>query len=375
MSVPQANTLNKTIYLDVWRQLTAADNATLRLIEDLPRPTQSAIAERTGLSTRQVRRSATRLIDFGLIDAVKVGREVVYSAKESRTTLSPVSPVVVSSKDKQHLKTKNTTTDTVRKNRTKSPSLEKPAQLVLIEDPNAQNLGLLDIPTQLATDLDTLGINSNAIQPFRTAPAVAKKYSPAKILMFFDEEGAIAANLAAWATAYREGLLDLDYNGREMTPALLWVKVLEGQEPPLRVEAETMPQVLEPAPDSAPYPAVELPEEEAMPAAAESQPEALPIHQQLATASGEGEPPEAGGYSELDAIWREALVGLRGMVTKGAFDAHLKQARLTSIDGKTLTLQAPNEYAREWLEHRLKAIISRALGGVVGEAVGVAVVV
>lgn len=103
-------------------------------------------------------------------------------------------------------------------------------QAVLIKNENAQNLGALDIEAQ--QDLKTLGIQPNLKQRSKTAPNLAKAHTPAEILMFHDHDGDIAANLAAWRMAWSEGA-DIT-----ATPALIWIRIVEGQRPPEVEEPE-----------------------------------------------------------------------------------------------------------------------------------------
>lgn len=107
------------------------------------------------------------------------------------------------------------------------------------------------------------------------------------------------------------------------------------------------------------------------PPATES-PEASPLPIQPEPDPASAEP---GGDSDgLDAVWEQALESLAGQMTKATFEAHLKRARPVGFDGGTLTIQAVNSRSGDWLENRLKPIISRALASVIGGAVRVAVV-
>jgi len=97
-------------------------------------------------------------------------------------------------------------------------------QMTLIEEDHNQNLGALDIQAQ--QHLARLGINANLCQRFDTAPDLIREHTPAQILMFHDADGAIAANLARWREAWDNGALIT------ARPALIWAKVVEGQQPP-----------------------------------------------------------------------------------------------------------------------------------------------
>lgn len=95
-------------------------------------------------------------------------------------------------------------------------------QLVLVEERDYQNLGLLDIVAQQLLDL---GINPD-IKQKRNAPSVTQGKTPAEVLMLTEEGDEITENLARWANAYREGI-ELPWS-----PVLIWWKIVEGQDPP-----------------------------------------------------------------------------------------------------------------------------------------------
>lgn len=109
-------------------------------------------------------------------------------------------------------------------NKSSSKYASENGQMVLVENANAQALGGLDIEAQRS--LSALGIRADLKQSFRTAPPLAREFTPAEVLMFHDENGDIAGNLAAWRAAWDEGA---DIRDR---PALIWAKIVEGQPPP-----------------------------------------------------------------------------------------------------------------------------------------------
>ncbi len=135
--------------------------------------------------------------------------------------------------DKEYLKKSTKQKSTSKK---KSSSTATAAdQLVLVEERDYQNLGLLDI---VAQQLLELGINPD-IKQKRNAPLVTQGKTPAEVLMLTDEGDEIAENLARWASAYREGI-ELPWS-----PVLIWWKICEGQTPPEPEQIEAQGWVYE----------------------------------------------------------------------------------------------------------------------------------
>jgi chromosomal replication initiator protein len=59
--------------------------------------------------------------------------------------------------------------------------------------------------------------------------------------------------------------------------------------------------------------------------------------------------------------WQDILLNLQNKVSKPSFDTWLKSTKASIFDETTLCVQAPNEFAREWLESRYTKIISSAV--------------
>jgi hypothetical protein len=60
-------------------------------------------------------------------------------------------------------------------------------------------------------------------------------------------------------------------------------------------------------------------------------------------------------------LWQETLTVLRHQMTKGTFDAWLKDSRFASRTEAVLVVAVKSDQARIWLEHRLKSVIERAV--------------
>jgi hypothetical protein len=71
---------------------------------------------------------------------------------------------------------------------------------------------------------------------------------------------------------------------------------------------------------------------------------------------------------EVLAIWSRTLAELRGQFTRTTIDTWIKPIVPLSFDRAAgiIALRAHNEYAKDWLEHRLEVPIRRTLAGVVG---------
>lgn len=113
----------------------------------------------------------------------------------------------------------------------RSSSTTATGQMTLVKEENLHNLGSLDIQEQKR--LDTLGILNIKQKSSDHCPTVAQERTPAEVLMFYDEGGAIAANLERWAEAWQN---KADIRDK---PTLIWWKICELQPPP---EPETEPE-------------------------------------------------------------------------------------------------------------------------------------
>jgi chromosomal replication initiator protein len=74
-------------------------------------------------------------------------------------------------------------------------------------------------------------------------------------------------------------------------------------------------------------------------------------------------------------IWAAAHGELELQMTRETFDTWLRDARLITHEDGTYIIGVRNIYAREWLEKRLKKVVTRTLGEVAGRSVEVRFVV
>jgi chromosomal replication initiator protein len=75
------------------------------------------------------------------------------------------------------------------------------------------------------------------------------------------------------------------------------------------------------------------------------------------------------GSSDIsNELWQSALEALERKFSKPIFEMWIKPIRLVSISGDALVLSVQSNFARDWVEHRLKAQIAEVLSEVFGAA-------
>ncbi|MGP7819567.1 chromosomal replication initiator protein DnaA [Niallia sp. 01092] len=70
-------------------------------------------------------------------------------------------------------------------------------------------------------------------------------------------------------------------------------------------------------------------------------------------------------------LWDNALVNIEKKISKPSFDTWLKSTKAHSLQGDSLIITAPNEFARDWLEERYSQLISGILYDITGEELGI----
>lgn len=76
------------------------------------------------------------------------------------------------------------------------------------------------------------------------------------------------------------------------------------------------------------------------------------------------------GGNQLENIadlWNAALSNIEKKISKPSFDTWLKSTKAHSLQGNSLVITAPNEFARDWLEERYSQLISGILYEITGE--------
>ncbi len=76
--------------------------------------------------------------------------------------------------------------------------------------------------------------------------------------------------------------------------------------------------------------------------------------------------PEREVRGELEEIWQATLNELQLEMTRATFETLLRGSRPIAREGGSLVVQVASEYARAWLEARLRPVVTRALARQVG---------
>ncbi|WP_071461069.1 chromosomal replication initiator protein DnaA [Bacillus massilinigeriensis] len=70
-------------------------------------------------------------------------------------------------------------------------------------------------------------------------------------------------------------------------------------------------------------------------------------------------------------LWNQALSKIEKKISKPSYDTWLKSTKAHSLQRDTLTVTAPNEFARDWLEERYSQLITEILYDITGEDLSV----
>ncbi|OIJ21922.1 chromosomal replication initiation protein DnaA [Anaerobacillus alkalidiazotrophicus] len=77
----------------------------------------------------------------------------------------------------------------------------------------------------------------------------------------------------------------------------------------------------------------------------------------------------------INDLWKKALEAMEEKVSKPSFDTWLKATKAEMIHNDTITITAPNEFARDWLENRYINFISETLHDITGAELKVKIVI
>ncbi|WNF37143.1 chromosomal replication initiator protein DnaA [Bacillaceae bacterium IKA-2] len=77
----------------------------------------------------------------------------------------------------------------------------------------------------------------------------------------------------------------------------------------------------------------------------------------------------------INDLWNRALAEMEVKVSKPSFDTWLKATKAEVIQNDTITITAPNEFARDWLENRYQNLISEVLQEITGAELKVKIVI
>jgi len=71
----------------------------------------------------------------------------------------------------------------------------------------------------------------------------------------------------------------------------------------------------------------------------------------------------------LQSLWQETLIKLEGELSKPSFETWLSSTQLLDIEGDTLVIQVPNDFARDWLESRYSPLIKSTVQTILGKVI------
>lgn len=69
----------------------------------------------------------------------------------------------------------------------------------------------------------------------------------------------------------------------------------------------------------------------------------------------------------MENIWTQVLSNLEGSINPQSYNTWFTQTKFKSLADRTLTIEVPNNFYREWLENNYREVINRALTEVSGE--------
>ncbi|WP_100401285.1 chromosomal replication initiator protein DnaA [Bacillus sp. FJAT-42315] len=73
----------------------------------------------------------------------------------------------------------------------------------------------------------------------------------------------------------------------------------------------------------------------------------------------------------IDDLWNKVLQSIEKKISKPSFDTWLKSTKAYSLQGDSITITAPNDFARDWLEGHYSQLISGVIGEITGEQLAV----
>ncbi len=74
-------------------------------------------------------------------------------------------------------------------------------------------------------------------------------------------------------------------------------------------------------------------------------------------------------------LWQETLEKLKNELSQPSYETWLSSTRLLQIDGDTLVISVPNEFAKDWLESRYAPLIRSSVQSVLGHSVSLRFVI
>ncbi|WP_102273352.1 chromosomal replication initiator protein DnaA [Cytobacillus massiliigabonensis] len=73
----------------------------------------------------------------------------------------------------------------------------------------------------------------------------------------------------------------------------------------------------------------------------------------------------------ISDLWNNALAKIEKKISKPSYETWLKSTKAHALQGDTLVITVPNDFARDWLEERYSKLISEIVYEITGEELGV----
>ena len=73
--------------------------------------------------------------------------------------------------------------------------------------------------------------------------------------------------------------------------------------------------------------------------------------------------------TNLDTVWEKTLESIANLLSKPSFETWFKPTKPISLDGNILTIEVPNDFAREWLESRYSSLLSSTIRDLIEEEI------
>lgn len=77
----------------------------------------------------------------------------------------------------------------------------------------------------------------------------------------------------------------------------------------------------------------------------------------------------------LHVLWQDTLAKLENELSKPSFETWLSSTRLLDIEGDTLIIGVPNEFAKDWLESRYAPLIRSTVQSIIGQSMNLRFVI
>ncbi|ALC83203.1 MULTISPECIES: chromosomal replication initiator protein DnaA [Bacillus] len=77
----------------------------------------------------------------------------------------------------------------------------------------------------------------------------------------------------------------------------------------------------------------------------------------------------------ISELWNKALEKIEGKLSKPSFETWMKSTKAHSLQGDTMTITAPNEFARDWLNSRYLGLVAETIFDLTGEELAIKFVI